>query len=127
MKQNWRGVTGGTVLALVALGAWGAWAGAGSAAAAEAAGQKDAAVAVQLFQFKPSPLEVKVGARVTWTNSDDIVHTVTSGAPENRDGRFDGRLSGVGTTYSVEFTQPGTYSYFCARHQSMRGEIRINP
>ena len=87
----------------------------------------DATVAVQLFQFKPSPVEVKVGARVTWTNNDDINHTVTSGAPGNRDGRFDGKLSGKGTTFSFEFAQPGTYPYFCARHQSMRGEIRVNP
>jgi plastocyanin len=51
-------------------------------------------VAVQVFQFRPGQLEVKAGTRVTWTNGDDITHTVTSGAPEQRDGRFAERLEG---------------------------------
>jgi plastocyanin len=41
---------------------------------------------------------VKAGTRLTWTNQDDITHTVTSGTPEQRDGRFemplDGRVPG---------------------------------
>lgn len=84
------------------------------------------AVTIQLFQFKPTPVEVKVGTRVTWTNQDDIVHTVTWGTPGSSDGRFDSPLDGKGATASVTFTQPGTYDYFCSRHPSMRGEIRVN-
>jgi len=83
-------------------------------------------VAVQLFQFKPSPVEVKAGARVTWTNRDQIEHTVTSGAPAAKDGRFDARLAGPGATFSVTFSERGTYRYFCDRHNSMVGEIRVN-
>ncbi len=83
-------------------------------------------ITIQLFQFKPSPTEVKTGTRVTWTNRDDITHTVTSGTPESPDARFDSALDGKGTTFSVTFRQPGTYPYFCNRHQSMRGEIRVN-
>jgi plastocyanin len=94
-------------------------------AAAEGPGGTEAQVAVQLFQFRPNPMEVGVGTRVTWTNSDDINHTVTSGTPERRDGRFDGRLSGKGTNFSFDFTQPGAFPYYCARHQSMRGEIVV--
>jgi plastocyanin len=55
-------------------------------------------VTVQLFQFEPGQIEVKAGTRLTWTNQDDITHTVTSGPPEQRDGRFemplDGRVPG---------------------------------
>ena len=94
-------------------------------AAAEGPGGKEAPVTIQLFQFKPSPVEVGVGTRITWINNDDINHTVTSGTPEKRDGRFDGKLSGKGTSFSFDFTQPGTYPYYCARHQSMRGEIVV--
>ena len=83
-------------------------------------------VGVQIFQFRPGQLEVKAGTRVTWTNQDDITHTVTSGTPEQRDGRFDQRLEGRGTATTVEFTKPGVYPYFCERHPSMRGEIRVN-
>src|SRR5437870_12991166 len=53
-------------------------------------------VGVRVFQFRPGQLEVKAGTRVTWTNQDDITHTVTSGTPEQRDGRFDQRLEGRG-------------------------------
>ena len=80
-----------------------------------------AGVVIQTFQFKPTPLEVKAGTPVTWTNNDDIQHTVTSGTPEGRDERFDAPLMGKGA-----FKQPGTYTYFCARHQAMHGEIRVN-
>jgi plastocyanin len=85
-----------------------------------------AAVNIQLFQFQPGDLTVRAGARVTWTNRDQILHTVTSGTPENRDRRFDGPLEGQGKTFSHTFTQAGTYPYFCDRHQSMRGQVRVN-
>ena len=83
-------------------------------------------VAVQVFQFRPGQLEVKAGARVTWTNGDDITHTVTSGTPDQRDGRFAQRLEGRGAAATVELRPPGVYAYFCERHPSMRGEIRVN-
>lgn len=85
-----------------------------------------AVVTIRTFQFTPTPLEVRVGTQVTWTNQDDIGHTVTSGSPESRDSRFDSRLDGIGATGSVTFTQPGTSDYFCNRHQSMRGQVRVN-
>jgi plastocyanin len=82
-------------------------------------------VTVQLFQFKPGQIDVKAGTRLIWTNQDDITHTVTSGTPEQRDGRFELPLDGRGATGSVRLEQPGVYPYFCSRHQSMRGEIRV--
>ena len=83
-------------------------------------------VGIHIFQFRPGQLEVRTGTRVTWTNQDEITHTVTSGTPERRDGRFDQRLEGRGTAATVEFTNPGVYPYFCGRHPAMRGEIRVN-
>src|SRR5919197_3105730 len=32
--------------------------------------------------YDPSPLTVKAGSSVTWTNRDSSIHTVTSGLPE---------------------------------------------
>ena len=83
-------------------------------------------VAIQLFQFKPSPLEVKPGTRVTWINRDQIEHTVTSGAPAAKDGRFAARLAGPGASFSATFSERGTYRYFCDRHNSMVGEVRVD-
>ena len=84
------------------------------------------AVDVQIFQFQPAAIEVKAGTAITWTNRDDIEHTVTSGDPEHRTGRFDLRLPSRGTTTRVNFSEPGVYLYFCDRHPPMRGEIRVN-
>jgi plastocyanin len=84
-----------------------------------------AAVTVRTFQFAPTVVEVAAGSRIAFTNQDDITHTVTSGAPERRDDRFDHQLAGTGATAIVELAQPGVYPYFCDRHRSMRGEIRV--
>lgn len=94
-------------------------------ASAAAADADDTAVTIRLFQFQPSPLEVTAGTTVTWTNGDDILHTVTSGTPGAKDGRFDGTLNGSGTSHSVTFSESGTFAYFCSRHESMRGEVRV--
>ncbi len=83
-------------------------------------------VEVKLFQFQPGTIEAKVGETVTWKNSDEIEHTVTSGEPEKKDGRFDMKLPGKGASSSFKFGEPGTYHYFCDRHPSMRGEVRVH-
>jgi plastocyanin len=93
--------------------------------AAAPAARAQQGVTVQLFQFKPGQIEVKAGTRLTWTNQDDITHTLTSGTPEQRDGRFELPLEGKGATATVELERPGVYPYFCSRHLSMRGEIRV--
>jgi plastocyanin len=90
-----------------------------------AAADAPQAITVQLFQFRPGQVEVPKGSRITWTNQDDITHTVTSGTPEKRDGRFSAQLVGKGATASVEVKESGAYPYFCERHTSMRGEIRV--
>jgi plastocyanin len=106
--------------------------GAGSALAAVvaalvASAEPTPAVDIQLFQFQPGTVEVRAGTAIRWINRDDIEHTVTSGDPEHRSGRFDLRLPGRGTTTTVKLSEPGVYPYFCDRHPSMRGEIRVDP
>ena len=83
-------------------------------------------VEIKVFQFRPGRLEIKAGTAVVWTNQDDITHTVTSGTPDGRNGRFGQRLEGKGTAATVAFSEPGVYPYFCERHPSMRGEIRVD-
>jgi plastocyanin len=82
-------------------------------------------VEVRLFQFRPGRVEVSAPGAVTWVNEDEIRHTVTSGAPDARDARFDETLAGKGARVSVTFADPGVYPYFCSRHQAMRGEVRV--
>ena len=84
------------------------------------------AVTVKQFQFMPAELTVKAGARVTWANQDDIVHTATSGAtPGTADGTFDGPMDGPGKSVSHVFDQAGRFPYFCSRHTSMTGTVVV--
>ena len=85
----------------------------------------EAAVTAQLFKFRPERLEVTKGTRVTFTNQDDINHTVTSGTAEKPDRVFDLRLSGKGSSASHEFAQEGVFPFFCERHLAMRGEVHV--
>src|SRR5258708_18144509 len=97
---------------------------AASAAAPVAAAAGD--VTVQGFKFAPQSLEVKVGTTVTWTNKDSTVHTVTSGTPSAKDGKFDGEVQPGGGTFTFTFAQAGTFAFFCQRHPtSMSGTVVV--
>ncbi len=75
-----------------------------------------AGVSVHVFQFQPGTVDVDAGEPVTWTNGDDIEHTITAGQPEQRSALFDLRLPGRGASATFTFTEPGGYHYFCGRH-----------
>src|SRR5688500_4269030 len=99
------------VLALVAMGTRHAPPAAPAAAPA----------AVRPFAFQPDTVRVAAGGRVTWANQDDVLHTATAGTPERRTGAFALAMARKGDTASVALAVPGTYAYFCDRHQFMRG------
>jgi plastocyanin len=82
-------------------------------------------VTVKTFAFGPKVLEVAPGTTVTWTNADDIEHTITSGDPDRPNGVFDHALSGKGATATAQFDSVGTWSYYCKRHSFMRGKVRV--
>ncbi len=84
-----------------------------------------ARVAIQTFQFSPDTLRVAAGTKVIWTNQDDIEHTVTAGTASQRDSAFDAVLKAKGSTVERTFDRAGTFTYFCDRHQFMRGSITI--
>src|SRR5919205_2755538 len=77
--------------------------------------------------YDPSPLTVKAGASVTWTNNDSSIHTVTSGLPENGDvgTLFDSSLINPGMTFVHVFDKQGTFDYSCTLHPFMHGQIIV--
>jgi plastocyanin len=98
-----------------------------------------AEVRVKLLAFAPSPLRIKAGTTVTWTDDEPVTHTVTSGtvtgvdattglrAGQQPDGRFDGRLDGTGRTFSYRFAEAGEFSYFCSIHHGMNAAVVVTP
>jgi amicyanin len=77
------------------------------------------AVKIGNFTFGPQELKVKAGTTVTWTNEDDIPHTVVS--PNN----FRSKVLDTDGAFSFTFTTPGTYKYFCSLHPHMTGAIVV--
>ncbi|MGB6349984.1 MAG: cupredoxin family copper-binding protein [Pseudolabrys sp.] len=80
---------------------------------------EDAAVKIGNFTFGPQETKVKAGTTVTWTNEDDIPHTVVS--PNN----FRSKALDSDDKFSFTFTTPGTYKYFCSLHPHMTGTIVV--
>lgn len=78
-------------------------------------------VTIYNYKFAPEVLTVPAGTTVTWTNKDDIPHSVVSS-----DKRFtqSGGLD-TGDTYSYTFKDAGTYEYFCSLHPFMKGKIVV--
>jgi plastocyanin len=87
------------------------------------AAEGDQSVAIANYAFDPESITVKVGTKVTWTNSDDFDHTATSddGAPAEFDtGELESEGSGDFT-----FEEPGTYGYHCDIHSYMEGTVEV--
>ena len=73
------------------------------------------------FDFTPGAV-VTGGQTIEVANADGAPHTLTS-----TDGLFDtGIIDGNGTGSFVAPTAPGTYSFFCELHPSMRGEFTVD-
>jgi len=80
----------------------------------------DTQITIDNFVFSPATLTVATGTTVTWTNQDDMVHTVTA---ESR--LFASKGLETGDTYSYTFTTAGTYAYYCALHPKMTATIIV--
>ena len=95
-----------------------------TSAPAAGGGGASAAIDISGFAFTTTALEITKGAMVTWSNKDNTTHTVSSGTPPTKDGKFDGQVA-AGSTFSVTFTEAGTFKYFCSIHNSMTGTITV--
>ncbi len=107
---------------VLGLGLLTAMAGLANLAAGSAAASRDVAVQISGFAFGPTPLTVAAGTRVTWTNGDDIPHTVTSAATPHQ---FGSPPLDTGERFARVFDRPGTYRYFCAIHPHMQGVVVV--
>lgn len=75
----------------------------------------------RFFETTHGELTVPVGSTLTWTNMDGFEHTIrftSCVAPESP------RLM-EGDSYSVTFSEPGTYTYSCGIHPQMVGTIVV--
>ena len=79
-----------------------------------------AQVKIDNFSFTPATITVAVGTQVTWTNQDDIPHTVVTEDKSIKSNALD-----TGEKFSHVFDKAGTYSYFCSIHPRMKGTVVV--
>ncbi len=96
-------------------------AGSPSVKASDQPSAANAEVKIDNFSFGPQELTVAVGTTVTWTNRDDIPHTVVS-----TDGVFKSKVRDTDEKFSYTFTKAGTYPYFCSVHPKMTGKVVVH-
>jgi plastocyanin len=76
------------------------------------------------ISFDPAEVTVKAGTTVTWTNSDDLPHTVTKDGGPGPD--FDsGDLDPGSGEFEQTFDEPGTVDYVCTIHPGQAGSITV--
>ena len=77
-------------------------------------------VKIDNFSFGPATLTVPSGTTVTWTNRDDIPHTVVS-----TDKVFKSKVLDTDEKFSFTFGKAGTYPYFCSIHPKMTAKVIV--
>ncbi|MDA4128202.1 MAG: plastocyanin/azurin family copper-binding protein [Thaumarchaeota archaeon] len=80
------------------------------------------------LNFNPPMIRVVIGinSTVIWINDDPIQHTITSSSVPPGAKRFDSGILNEGQEFSVTFTLPGIYKYYCTIHPDwMRGTIEV--
>jgi 3',5'-cyclic-AMP phosphodiesterase len=77
-------------------------------------------VSVDNFSFAPAMASVAIGSTITWTNHDDIPHTIVS-----TEQKFKSPVLDTGEQFSHRFDARGTYTYFCSLHPKMTGQIVV--
>lgn len=92
----------------------------GKNASAESTSSAASDVKIDNFSFTPTTVTVPEGTTITWTNSDDIPHTVVSD-----DKVFKSKVLDTDEKFSYTFTKPGTYPYFCSIHPKMTAKVVV--
>jgi plastocyanin len=77
-------------------------------------------IKIDNFSFSPATLTVPAGAKVTWTNHDDIPHNIVSSEQ-----KFKSKPLDTDDSFQFTFAEPGTYQYFCGLHPKMVGKIVV--
>jgi plastocyanin len=66
-------------------------------------------------------MTVAAGTTVTWTNDDDVPHTVVSDDKTT----FKSKALDTGEHFPYTFSKPGEYPYFCSVHPKMVAEVVV--
>jgi plastocyanin len=81
-------------------------------------------ITIANFAFSPASATIADGDTVTWTNTDQAPHdiTVTNGPVAVHSPTI-----ATGQSWTYTFATPGTYSYICSIHPTMRATLVVAP
>ena len=77
-------------------------------------------VGIDNFKFAPNPLTISKGTEVTWTNHDDIPHSIVLNALGVHSKAMD-----TDGTFTYKFDKTGTFFYVCGLHPFMQGKVEV--
>ena len=77
-------------------------------------------VGIDNFKFAPTPLTISKGTEVTWTNHDDIPHSIVLNALGVRSKTMD-----TDGTFAYKFDKAGTFFYVCGLHPFMQAKVVV--
>lgn len=78
-------------------------------------------VTIRYYSFSPATITMTAGTTVTWRNTDEMAHTVTSD-----EGLFDSGLIDPNESFSLKFDSTGTFDYHCTPHPEMTATVVVN-
>ncbi len=77
-------------------------------------------IKIDNFNFAPATLVVRKGTQITWTNRDDIPHTVVED-----DKTFKSKVLDTDEKFTFTANRTGTYRYYCSIHPKMTGKVVV--
>lgn len=98
------------------------------AAGADAANRR---IAIADFQWSSEDVRIDLGEHVTWYwTGPDTIHSVTGDGPESSGLDSDPGENfpehPVGDSFQLRFDAPGSYSFVCKLHSSVRGTVTVS-
>jgi plastocyanin len=104
---------------------------AGTFALAPNAHASNTRVSITNYAWAPEQVHIDLGEKVTWDwLGPDLAHSVTGISANARqwdsDPGTDAPYHPPGFSYTIKFTQPGTYAFQCKLHPFVRGEVIVS-
>lgn len=78
-------------------------------------------IEIRGLEFRPEVIEIAVGDTLVWTNHDLFPHTATVGGAAG----WDTGLIPSDSSRNAVARRPGSYTYECAVHPTMRGRVVV--
>ena len=78
--------------------------------------------------FDPESIDIQLGDKITWTNMDEMMHTITGYTLSDKSlaNVFDSGALHLGQEFTFIFNQEGEYKYSCMFHPFMTAKISVS-